>query len=99
MSLKVLYKLSASKKKTICQNIIKDENASEMFKFLIAYIDYKDSSCLKQVKQVIKIVKNCAEHAHLIQQDSINYLIKVGERALVDDMGYNEKLIELKHLY
>ena len=89
MSIRVIYKLTTTKKKSTCQAILEHELSNEIFKFVTPYIDNSDLTCLKQVKQVIKLTKNCAEfiqlHSLLLSKDCVSYLIRVVEKTIQED--------------
>ena len=89
LSLRILYKLSVQKKKVACQAIIENKMSSDLFQFFIPYVEYGDRNGFKQIKQVIKLIKNCAEfiqlHSAILERESITSLIKLAEQAINDD--------------
>lgn len=66
-----------------CQAIIDNKMSQDLFQFFIPYVEYGDRSGLKQIKQVIKLIKNCAEfiqlHGAILDRESITSLIKLAE--------------------
>ena len=64
MSVKILYKMTNFKKRNkLCVALLENELSNDLFKFFTPYLDHFDDSCLKQMRYVIKIIKNCAEVA------------------------------------
>jgi hypothetical protein len=55
----------------------------------VPYVQYGDKSGLKQIEQVIKLIKNCSEfiqlHSSILERESITSLIKLAETATNDD--------------
>lgn len=91
LSLRILYKLSVQKKKIACQAIIDNKMSQDLFLFFFPYVEYGDRSGLKQIKQVVKIIQNCAEfiqlHSAILDRESITSLIKLAEVAIDDDFS------------
>ena len=89
LSLRILYKLSVLKKKIACEAIIDNKMSQDLFQFFVPYIEFGDRSGLKQIKQVVKIIQNCAEfvqlHVAILDRESITSLIKLAETIVSDN--------------
>jgi hypothetical protein len=91
LSLRILYMLSVQKKKVACQTIIENKMSQDLFQFFVPYVENGDKSGIKQIKQVVKLIKNCAEfiqlHGAILERESITRLIKLAEQAINDDFN------------
>lgn len=91
LSLRILYILSVQKKKIACQAIADNKMSSDLFQFFVPYIEHKDHSGLKQIKQVVKIIQHCVEfqqlHGAILERESVTSLIRLAEAAIRDDFS------------
>lgn len=57
--------------------------SQELFQFFTPYVQYSDRSCMKQIKQVIKLIKNCSDfiqlHGAILERESISSLVKLAD--------------------
>lgn len=65
--------------------------SQDLFQFFVPYVQYGDKSGLKQIKQVIKLIKNCSEfiqlHSSILERESITSLIKLAETVTNDEFS------------
>ena len=89
LSVKVLYKMTKTKRRYACAPIVENGLASELFHFFNSYVTCGDGSTLKYVRKVVKIFQNCSEVASLckglMEIDVVSQLTKVANKILVDE--------------
>ena len=65
--------------------------SQDLFQFFIPYIEHGNRNGFKQIKQVIKLIKNCSEfiqlHGAILERESVTSLIKLAEQVTNDDFG------------